>query len=298
METSLDTIADLLTRPQFHAGILAGLAAWIVVRILSASSRGWGLALSGATIVGVNISIDRRLSTTAGLVLLAVGGVLLERWQNDPDRSPLPWFLIGLGAVLTTLRGGLPGTMWIQFAAPVLIVAIGYWMSVWSVLPQRRLLGPMMAITAFGIWTTVPDTDSARVLLGAALPLAIGSLPREGHLKLSLAGSFPLAGALIWVAATGGEARHGSIVGAWACLGLVLLLPLLAERARRLPGWLVIGAHVLLVFITSRVYGMWETGAAAAAGVLATTAAVYLLLATLAGDTERSPSTNFEHRPP
>lgn len=298
MEASLDTVVDLLSRPQFHAGILAGIAAWIVVRTLSTSGRGWGVALSAATIVGINVSIDRRLSTSAGLVLLAAGGVLLERGRDDPDHSPLPWFVLGVGAVLTTLRGGLPETMWIQFAAPVLLLAVGYWMSVWGVLPHRRLVGPLMAITAFGIWATVPDTDSARVLLGASLTLAIATLPREGHLRLSPAGSFPLAGTLIWVAATGGEARHGSIIGAWACVGLLLILPLLTERVKGLPGWLVVGAHVLLIFISSRLFGMWETGASAAAGVLVTSGSFYLLLAFLAGDPERSPNIRFEHRWP
>lgn len=297
MGTSLDTIADLLTRPQFHAGLLAGLAAWIVVRAMSVRGRGWGLGVSAATIIGVNVSVDRRLSTTAGLVLLALGGALLERERKDPDQSPLPWFVIGVGAVVTTLRGGLPGTMWIQFAVPVLIVLAGYWMSTWAALPQRRLLGPLMAITAFGIWTTVPDTDSARVLLGAALPLALGTLPREG-LRLSPAGSFPLAGVLMWVAATGGEGRHGSIVGAWACIGILLLLPLLAERARRLPGWLVIGAHVLLVFISSRVFGLWETGTAAALGVLTTIGGLFLLLVVLADGPDRPANTPVEHRFP
>lgn len=275
METSLETLVDLLTRPQFQAGLLAGLAAWIVIQTFSPRGRGWGIALSAATILGVNITVDRRLSTTVGLALLAIGGFLLDRNRAESDPGPAPWILIAVGAVMATLRGGLPGTLWVQFAAPTVIIFFGYWISAWNELPQRRIAGPLVFITAFGIWSTVPDTESARVLTGAVIPLSLATVSARG-MRLSTAGALPLAGILVWVAATGGEARHASIIGAWACVGLLVLLPLLGEMARRLPEWLVIGVHALFILVSSRVFGLWETAFPATIGVAVVAGIVYV----------------------
>lgn len=275
MESSLDTLADLLRRPEFHTGLIAGIVGWVVVRTLSTRGLGWGISLAAATIVGVNVIVAQRLSTAAGLALLAVGGGLLERNQDRPDAAPLPWLIIVAGAILTTVRGGLPETTWIQFLAPVLIVASGYWMAGWASLPQRQLLGPLVAVTAFGIWSTVPDTDIARILLGAAIPLAFATVTARG-LRLSAVGAFPLAGTLIWVAATGGEGRHASIVGAWACVGILVLLPLLASRAAQISPWVVTGSHMLLVLVSARIFGLWESAGPAAVGVAAAIGLAYM----------------------
>lgn len=123
---------------------------------------------------------------------------------------------------------------------------------------------------ATGIWLTVPDTNEARVLLGASIPLALATLSgMEG--RLTWAGSFALSGLVSWVAATGGEGRHASIVGAWACLGILLVLPI-AMRLRDRPmdprrATLFIG-HGVLVIVASRIVGLWEGGAPAAMAML------------------------------
>lgn len=288
---SLDTLADLLHRPQFHAGLLSGLVAWLVVYTLSPKRYGWGVALSAATIIGVHVSVDQRLGTATGLTLLAIGGALLSR-AGRPSQDLLPWLIIGVGAIVTTVRGGLPGTTWIQFTAPVLIVVFGFWMSGWGNLPQRRLLGPLFAITAFGIWSTVPDTDTARVLLGAAIPLFFATLSSVG-LRLSVAGAFPLAGIVVWVAATGGEARQASIVGAWACIGILLLLPLLRSKAEKIRKGVILGSHILLVVISARLFGLWEDALFASLGVLVTAGVAYLMLRVLSDHKDAASSTSI-----
>lgn len=292
MESSLDTLADLLRRPEFHAGLLAGLAAWLVVYTLSPRRYGWGVALSAATIIGVHVSVGQRLGTATGLTLLTLGGALLSRSRDSSYQKPLSWLIIGLGATVTTVRGGLPGALWIQFLAPVMIVVSGFWMSRWGNLPQRRLLGPLVAITVFGIWSTVPDTDTARILLGAAIPLLFATLPSTG-LRLSAAGAFPLAGIVVWVAATGGEGRHASIVGAWACVGILMLLPLLRSRAGRIGPGVVLGGHALLVVISARIFGLWQDAAFASLGVLITAAVAYSILRVLSDHTDAPNSTSI-----
>lgn len=288
---SLDTLADLLRRPQFHAGLLTGLAAWLVVYTLSPRRYGWGVALSAATIIGVHVSVGQRLGTALGLTLLAVGGVLLGGRDNS-NQNLLPWLIIGLGAIVTTVRGGLPGTLWIQFLAPVMIIVSGYWMSGWGNLPQRQLLGPLVAITAFGIWSTVPDTDTARVLLGAAIPLLFATLPSTG-LRLSAAGAFPLAGLIVWVAATGGEGRHASIVGAWACLGVLMILPLLRSKAGRIGPGVVLGGHALFVVVAARLFGLWQEALFASLGVLIAAAGAYSILRVVSDHTDANSSTSI-----
>lgn len=292
MTSSIATFIDLLGGPEFHIGLLLGVAAWLAVYTLSPRGYGWGIALTGATIIGVNVGVDQRLGTAAGLALLAVGGFLLTRSVGESDQSPLPWLIIGIGATVTTVRGGLPSTLWIQFFSPVLIIVFGYWISGWGDLPQRRLLGPLLAISAFGIWSTVPDTNTARVLLGAAVPLSLATLPSAG-LRLSAAGAFPLAGLVVWVAATGGAGRHASIVGAWACIGILMLLPLLSLKAAQIHPRVVLGGHVLLVVICARLLGLWEDALFAFLGVLVAYGTTSLILRALADQagTRSSPSS-------
>ena len=95
---------------------------------------------------------------------------------------------------------------------------------------------PLWAVTVAGVWATVPDVEAAVVVLGAGPPPALlgwpGPLARGGLVTLGLAGSLASAGLLVWVVATDGAARPGSMVGGLACLGVLAVEPV----ARRLAG--------------------------------------------------------------
>ena len=282
MNSSVETFFDLFSRSQFQVGLFAGAIGLLLLRVFSPRSMDWGLAVSAAAMIGIQLTVGRRIGTTVGLIALAVGGGLLDRQERDgrATTQPLAWLIIAVGAVLTTVRGGLSGTLWIQILTPIVAVVTGYCLVSWGRLPQRRLLGPLFAITAFGIWATVPDTDSSRVLVAVSLPLVLATLPISGT-RISAIGAFPLAALVAWIAADGGEPRHGSIVGAWACVGLLVLLPLFESKAGTLRPWLVFLTHSMLVVTASRALGLWETGLSAGVGVLALAVVSYLSLSNL-----------------
>jgi hypothetical protein len=135
------------------------------------------------------------------------------------------------------------------------------------------LVLPLWAVTVAGVWATVPDVEAALVVLGAALPPALlgwpGPLARSGLVALGLAGSLASAGLLVWVVATDGVARPGSMVGGLACLGVLAVEPVARRLAGRGPGGRPLpplplaAGHLALVAVAARVVGRRETVAEA-----------------------------------
>lgn len=99
-------------------------------------------------------------------------------------------------------------------------------------LPQGTYQGPLVLMTAFGIWATVPENNSARVLLAASILLALATgLGMDA--RLTSAGAFAFSGLVAWIGATRAEALHGAIIGALACFGILVLLPAFTYDAGR-----------------------------------------------------------------
>jgi hypothetical protein len=158
----------------------------------------------------------------------------------------------------------------------------------------RGLGPPLFALATAGVYFTVPDTEHALVLIGAALPLALSSWPVP-LTRLGSGGAYAATGLLAWTAATDGVARPASIVGGMASLGLLLAEPV--GRAIGRPGlrpgarpspidhlpktrlaalWIGV-AQLCIVLITSRVAGLRGQLASAvliSASVLTTVAIV------------------------
>jgi hypothetical protein len=56
-------------------------------------------------------------------------------------------------------------------------------------------------------------------------------------------------------------------MGAWGAVGMLVLLPWLREKGRSISnGWIVV-LHIGLVLASTRIFGLWETAAASAAGI-------------------------------
>jgi hypothetical protein len=131
----------------------------------------------------------------------------------------------------------------------------------------------LWAVTVAGVWATVPDVEAAVVALGASLPPALlgwpSPLARSGLVALGLAGSIASAGLLVWVIATDGAGRPGSMVGGLACLGVLAVEPVARRLAGRgaggrpLPPLPLATAHLALVAVAARVVGRRETVAEA-----------------------------------
>ena len=78
-----------------------------------------------------------------------------------------------------------------------------------------------------GVFVAVPDTEQALVLLGAAAVAAL--LPLAGATFGSV-GVYPAVGIALWVIAQGAAGRPAAVLGASACLGVMVMEPI----ARRL----------------------------------------------------------------
>lgn len=264
-------MVDLVSRAEFLGGLLSGAAALAFVKVagLGRGEAGWGVATAATTIAATYATFGRRLGLTIGLLILMLGGWLLQRGQSqdgDDGSAAVGWIVAIVGAVVVTVRGGLPGSAWIQFGTPAFILLFGYWLSRWRTLPHQTLLGPLFAISAFGIWVTVPETSTARILLGSALVLQFATL-RFIDLRVSLAGAFVVAATVGWIAGDSGAARPGSIIGAWGAAGVLVLIPWAVELGRTVSKRWIVAIHVGLVFMSTRVFGLWESAANAALGV-------------------------------
>jgi hypothetical protein len=132
------------------------------------------------------------------------------------------------------------------------------------------------------MYACVPETKHAVVLLGAAVPLPLLGWPVP-LARLGRAGSYGFTAITLWTAATDGAARPSALIGAVACLGLLVAEPVARTIANRRspldvfplrwPAWLwavpVAIVHFGLVFLGSRVAGLRPTATDALAVVLA-----------------------------
>jgi hypothetical protein len=246
-----------------------------------------------------------RLPQLAAGLLLGLGAALACLWLWPGRRARPPMAGLGLAAAtvaglgLTGAAGGGPaqpalGWPGLALATAAVAAALAAFDRRWG---RLGLLPLLLALSAAGIWATVPDTEAALVLLGAALAMALLGRPgplagrRPGLASFGVAGSLAVAAVLVWVVATGGAGRPGSVVGGLACLGLLAVEPAargLDPRRRspldpleRRPGlaWAAAAAQLVLVAVASRVVGRpdaaatalglaaLELGAALAAGV-------------------------------
>jgi hypothetical protein len=262
--------ATVQSRRHAHHVPVAGLV--MTAAALVAVSRTWSV-VPGASVGlgGVALTLawlDRRRprcgpSFTAGAVLIAPFAAVLA-----VDASPTGWVrgLVGAAIVLGATAASQTEAAWGDAGLPPVLYAI----------------------TAAGVFAAVPDTEQAAVLLGASVPLALAGWPLA-HVRLGPAGAGAAVALLVWVAAVGGRGREPSIVGAVACLGLLVTLPAGRWRARRigLVGAVgrseyvaipVVGAHLAIVAVASRVAGISSD-----LDVAATVAAATALAALAAG---------------
>jgi hypothetical protein len=201
-----------------------------------------------------------------GVALAAAGGAGIVAATDPPATLalPLPWIAVVAG-VAGALLAGFDRRWRGHGLAPLLL-----------------------AVSAVGVYATVPDVEWALVVVGAALPLTLLGWPgplapgglrgprrRDGPAQpppsLGVAGSLAAAALLAWTVAAGGAGRLGSVVGGLACLGVLAVEPLArlldprhrSALARPRVAWTALAAHLVLVAVAARVVGRTETVAAA-----------------------------------
>ena len=251
----------------------------LVGRVLGTATFAVALALVAATALAVRVR--RRPVTEAGAVHvviataamtvsleapptlpLAIGCLLAGGWMVGKNRL-LGYALHTAGGAVLAFTTGFPPRPLFQLAVVAFIPVAGALVARTAKL-RPGITGGMALITAIGVYVTVPDTNEALALLGAALLLSPGILPASS--RFGSVGGWGFVGLLVWVAVTGGFTRPGSVVGAIASLGVLLLEPVLRLMSHRWPGRqlvevsmlgnrLVMASHCLIVFLTARLAG-------------------------------------------
>lgn len=272
------------------------MVAAVVLLAIDGTRRSWHrarpLPLGGVAIAAAGAwTISRARPLPAGLLLAVVGVAAVAtasarwRWSFAGALAMTAPFALAVG-----FHAGVPGATWVR----ILVVAVA---SVGALLVVRcdaewsgdALGPPLLGLTLLGVYFTVPDTEEAAGLLAAALPVAALGWPLR-RVVLGPGGAGAATVLLAWTAAVAGVGRPASIVGASACLGLLVGLPLgrrlVAAPAR--PGTpdrsvpaavapVALLVHLLLVTVGSRVAGLRDDATVSASiAVLVLFAAVAL----------------------
>ncbi len=243
------------------AGLLAG---WLVASLWRRTAQPpiGGALFSAAALVVLWSEFELPWGLLVGCFAV-VGGVMLgtELWDRALGAMPGAIVIIYVGDVSSGAAA----------VATVVAIAVGAALVVDFDRAFRPTgLGlPLLAGSVFGMLMTVPDTERAFGLVGAALPLIFLGWPRP---VVSLGpGAAAAVGIVGWVAAFAGLGRPGAAIGALAALGLMLGEPIgrrVAKPSRsallRLASagptrsLIVVAMHGVLVFGAARVAGLQQ----------------------------------------
>jgi hypothetical protein len=248
------------------AGALALLAATVQSRRHAHPVPVAGLVMTAAALVAISRTWSVVPGALLGLCGVAVTLVWLDRYRTHcgPSFAMAAVLIAPFAAVLAV---DASPTGWVRGVVGAAIVlgapAASRTEAAWG---DTGLPPVVYAITAAGVFAAVPDTEQAAVLLGASVPLGLAGWPL-GHVRIGPTGAGAAVALVVWVAAVGGRGREPSIVGAVACLGLLATLPVGGWRARRTGrsgavgrshhvAVLVVGVHLAVVAVASRVAGI------------------------------------------
>lgn len=283
-------------RPLPIAGLLFGVAGVV--------------ALGQAARLRPNLVLPEGL--VVGLAALAAAGVIADILRAPPL---LAWLLALPGALEIVRRGELVDVRWVRYLAVAIAVLGGSVLADFDRRWRRTGATPVLvAVSAVGLFYTLPDVEEAMVFLGVALGIALLGWPWP-LASLGRPGSFVVAGFLAWTVVAGGYGRQSSIIGGAACLGLLVVEPLartigLAFRGRQVATLVghvrrsnvpaAVLLHLGLVYVASRVAGLRTTVAPAAVialieGIVATVFVAWLMLRRTR--TCFSPNATHDRRP-
>jgi hypothetical protein len=287
---------DLFQTRQFGGGLTAGLIVALVtlavigVRILLRRDRaatvprwmpgGVGVAFviaTAATIGGfgpLRTEIEVPAGVLAGLAALWCAGAVSTRFPNPPLAGAL--LALPGGMLLVTGAEGFPAwTVALLTFGPALAGTAAADLD--DRVSESGAVPVLFAIALAGMYITVPDTELARIALGAAVPVTLLAWPIT-MAKLGRGGSYAAVGMFLWIAVLEGVGRSGSTVGAAACLGVLVAEPIgrlvgshqPADRSRRYPPaatypGLLVAAQLVLVIYFARVAGFQPLAVGAAA---------------------------------
>jgi hypothetical protein len=226
---------------------------------------GYGIAAVGAALIALDAQYRVPPRLALGLALLAVAGGLADLLQSVLLRS----VVVVPGAAFVALAlTGVP--RWVKVLAFV-VIAVGAPLVAATDRRAPRPTPPLVLVTVLGVYACVPDTEFARILVGAFLAAAL--LAFDPELRAVGAGSCAAVGLVAWDACQEGAVRPGAVVGGVACLGVLVLVPVFGRKLRladpwSLLAWAVAAIHVVLVLWCARVAGLRDSALVATAVVV------------------------------
>ena len=266
-------------RPVPLAGAVLVAAAMVAVTLAEGPER-FGLRhVVGVTAAGLGVVVAARLRLPRSAAALLV----------------LPGAATTVDAMGITDRGGAIGPAVVAAAVLAVLVAESD-----LALADSAAGPPLLAVSIFGMYATIPETAQILPTLVVAVPVALVGGPAR-QARLGTAGAAAAVVLLVAIVAEGGQPRAASIVGGVACLGVLALDPLVRAFA---PGagpapddwwsprlWLLVAVHVVVVAIASRVAGLRDDASGAIVIVAVTAALAAGALIVLARNVERETGT-------
>jgi hypothetical protein len=228
----LGPIRLLVSSHQFRTGLVAGLVAALAVCVGASLAKRRPLTLAGLAFVGAGYVALARSGHVAQhrhvpLVLLAGAALAFVLTELARLIRPAPWFIAfaaAPGAIVTAgALVGVPG--WIRVAVAAFGAIGGACLGEFDELHRLQGISPLMwLITVGAVYSTVPDTEAARAIIGVAVPVALLGWPAL-YGRFGTGGAAASACMLGWVIGQGGAGRPGSVVGALGTIGLFALEP-------------------------------------------------------------------------
>jgi hypothetical protein len=235
----------------FVVAAVGTLVVWLRARRFEVEPGIWFVVVV-ATFAGLRAA-HRLPDPLLGAVLVLALGEHLARDHSMRART------VALAPGAVVLGASVPEVWpaWIRIVAMIGALAGGV-LGVDADRRAPRLVPLLLAVGAVGVYLCVPDTEAPKAMLGALLAAAVlGLEPRLRH----RCGVAAVVGLFVWVSAYGGLGRAGSVVGALACLGVVLLIPIVRwSTTNRVHVALLVAVQAGLVLYLSRVAGLERSG--------------------------------------
>jgi hypothetical protein len=265
---------DVFDTPELRTGLQAGLVAAVALLlaavVLRRVRRGSRLPVGGVAFAVAGLWSIAREGSVPRVVVVSVIGLAIAAALTYLPAMPV-WYGIALTLPFgwaIAFEGGLVDVTWVRVLVMLTIVAGGPLVAAfdeeWS--SDAPALG-LLAITVGGMTLAVPDTEEVAALLGVALALAWLGWPLR-LVTLGRPGALSAIAVLTWAAASGARGRPAALIGAVACLGLLVAVP--AVRAAVLPvrTALARAPRPLIVILLGLAHGVIVGVAARGAGVL------------------------------
>jgi hypothetical protein len=259
------------------SGVAMAGAGLLAVAVADAQESWGAVHVLGVAAAGVGGGIGRalRLPLVLRPALVLPGAAVMVEAMELADRSTVVWPTVVVASVLAVLVADADESLAASAAGP-----------------------PLLAVSIFGMYATIPETGQILPVLVVAVPIALVGAPLS-LARLGAAGSGAVMVLLAAVVAEGGQARAASIVGGLACTGVLALEPVARRLVPLAPPWpadwrsrplLILAAlQVVVVLVMSRVAGLRDDLEGAL--VISVVAGVLALVALVVGlrDVERVP---------